>query len=46
MKKRPKDPSQLAKLIVDIASGQVEDKQDAPPKKKIEKNKITKTKKK
>jgi hypothetical protein len=27
-KKRPRDPNQLAKLIVDIATGQVEDKPD------------------
>lgn len=27
-KKRPRDASQLAKLIVDIASGEVEDKPD------------------
>ena len=27
MKKRPRDPSQLAKLIVDIASGDVDDRE-------------------
>jgi len=27
-KKRPKDPFQLAKLIGDIATGQIEDKED------------------
>ena len=26
MKKRPRDPAQLAKMIVDIATGEVEDK--------------------
>lgn len=26
--KRPRDPLQLAKLVVDIATGQVEDRQD------------------
>ena len=26
--KRPRDPAQLAKLMIDIASGEVEDKQD------------------
>jgi hypothetical protein len=30
-KKRPRDPNQLAKLIVDIATGQVEDKPDSRP---------------
>lgn len=30
-KPRPRDPNQLAKLIVDIATGQVEDKPDARP---------------
>ena len=30
-KKRPRDPNQLAKLIVDIATGQVEDKPDQRP---------------
>jgi hypothetical protein len=30
-KKRPRDPSQLAKLIVDIATGEVEDKPDRRP---------------
>jgi len=29
-RKRPRDPSQLAKLIVDIAAGEIEDK--TPPK--------------
>jgi hypothetical protein len=28
--KRPRDPIQLGKLIVDIATGQVEDKTDSP----------------
>jgi hypothetical protein len=30
-KPRPRDPNQLAKLIVDIATGQVEDKPDSRP---------------
>jgi hypothetical protein len=30
-KKRPRDPNQLAKLIVDIATAQVEDKPDSRP---------------
>jgi hypothetical protein len=30
MKKRPRDPSQLAKLIVDIAAGEVEDRPPTP----------------
>jgi hypothetical protein len=30
-KKRPRDPNQLAKLIVDIATGQTEDKPDPRP---------------
>jgi hypothetical protein len=30
MKKRPRDPSQLAKLIVDIAAGEVEDRKPTP----------------
>jgi hypothetical protein len=30
-KPRPRDPNQLAKLIVDIATGQVEDKPDPTP---------------
>ena len=30
MKKRPRDPLQLAKLIGDIATGQVEDRQPSP----------------
>jgi hypothetical protein len=29
--KRPRDPNQLAKLIVGIASGQVKDDKPAPP---------------
>jgi hypothetical protein len=29
-RKRPRDPNQLAKLIVDIASGQVEDRDPTP----------------
>jgi hypothetical protein len=29
-KKRPRDPVQLGKLIVDIATGQTEDREDAP----------------
>jgi len=29
-RKRPRDPSQLAKMIVDIASGEVEDKPPTP----------------
>ena len=28
--KRPRDPNQLAKLIVDIATGQVEDREQTP----------------
>jgi hypothetical protein len=28
--KRPRDPNQLAKLIVDIATGQVEDREPPP----------------
>ena len=28
-RKRPRDPAQLAKLMIDIASGEVEDKQPA-----------------
>ena len=28
--KRPRDPHQLAKLIVDIATGQVEDREPTP----------------
>jgi hypothetical protein len=31
-KSRPRDSNQLAKLIVDIAAGQVEDKPDSRPK--------------
>jgi hypothetical protein len=30
-KKRPRDPNQLAKLMIDIATGQVEDKRDPRP---------------
>lgn len=30
LRKRPRDPAQLAKLIIDIASGEVEDR-DATP---------------
>lgn len=29
-KKRPRDPAQLAKLIVDIATGEVEDRRPTP----------------
>jgi len=29
-RKRPRDPSQLAKVVVDIAAGVVEDGQSAP----------------
>ena len=29
-KKRPRDPNQLAKLIVDIATGEVEDREPTP----------------
>jgi hypothetical protein len=29
-KKRPRDPSQLGKFIVDVATGQVEDRQPTP----------------
>jgi hypothetical protein len=29
-KKRPRDPAQLAKLMIDIASGQVEDHEPPP----------------
>jgi hypothetical protein len=28
--KRPRDPAQLAKLIVDIATGEVEDREPTP----------------
>jgi hypothetical protein len=28
--KRPRDPNQLAKLIVDIATGQIEDREPTP----------------
>jgi hypothetical protein len=30
-KPRPRDPNQLAKLVIDIATGQVEDKPDPRP---------------
>ena len=30
MKKRPRDPAQLAKFIVDIATGEVEDREPTP----------------
>jgi hypothetical protein len=30
MKKRPRDPAQLAKMIVDIATGEVEDRKPTP----------------
>jgi hypothetical protein len=30
-KKRPRDPNQLAKLIVEIATGEIEDKADSHP---------------
>ena len=33
-KKRPKDPNQLAKLIVEIATGEKEDKPETPAKPK------------
>jgi hypothetical protein len=29
--KRPRDPAQLAKLMIDIASGEVEDREPEPP---------------
>jgi hypothetical protein len=29
-RKRPRDPSQLAKMIVDIAAGEVEDQNEKP----------------
>jgi hypothetical protein len=44
MKKRPSDPFQLAKLIGDIATGQVADNKKAPPPKKSNKNKNDKKK--
>jgi hypothetical protein len=28
--KRPRDPAQLAKLMIDIASGEIEDREPAP----------------
>lgn len=31
MKKRPRDPAQLAKLIVDIATGEAQDRDDPHP---------------
>lgn len=30
MKKRPRDPNQLAKLMIDIATGQVKDEEPEP----------------
>jgi hypothetical protein len=30
VKKRPRDPAQLAKLMIDIASGEVEDREPTP----------------
>ena len=30
MKKRPRDPNQLGKLIVDIAVGEIEDRRPTP----------------
>jgi hypothetical protein len=30
-KPRPRDPNQLAKIIVDIATGQIDDKADSRP---------------
>jgi hypothetical protein len=30
MKKRPRDPAQLAKFIVDIATGEIEDRKPTP----------------
>ena len=30
MRKRPRDPAQLAKLMIDIASGDVEDRERTP----------------
>jgi hypothetical protein len=30
VRKRPRDPTQLAKLIVDIATGEVEDREPTP----------------
>lgn len=30
MKKRPRDPAQLAKFIVDVATGEVEDRRPTP----------------
>jgi len=29
-RKRPRDPAQLAKLMIDIASGQIEDREPTP----------------
>jgi hypothetical protein len=29
-RKRPRDPAQLAKLMIDIASGEVEDREPTP----------------
>lgn len=31
LRKRPRDPSQLGKLVVDIATGQVDDQAEAKP---------------
>ena len=31
LRKRPRDPSELGKLVVDIATGQVEDKAEGQP---------------
>jgi hypothetical protein len=33
MKKRPRDPNQLGKLIIDIATGHVEDRPPTPEEK-------------
>ena len=30
MKKRPRDPAQLAKFIVDVATGEIEDRKPTP----------------
>ena len=30
LRKRPRDPAQLAKLMIDIASGEVEDREPTP----------------
>jgi hypothetical protein len=46
--KRPRDPNQLAKLIVDIATGQVEDREPEykakPPTKNTTKAKLSRSK--